>query len=202
LHLAIGRTPQAYFAPADAGTADYREIYWRVYVKNQSGWTGGGAAKLTRAMIFASSTSWAQAMFAHVWSGDTGPTDPALMLDPARGTDANGVLLTTGYNDFAHMTWLGHAYGTNQIFAGAKLGQWHCVESHVKLNDAGQSNGTNDLWVDGVLDASRTGLNWVGSFNAYGINAIFLENYWNTGSPASQDRFMDNFVVSTQRIGC
>ena len=26
LHLAVGRTPQAYMRPADAGTADYREL--------------------------------------------------------------------------------------------------------------------------------------------------------------------------------
>ena len=72
----------------------------------------------------------------------------------------------------------------------------------MRLNDAGQSNGTFELWIDGSLDAQRTGLNWVGSYSAYGINALFLENYWNAGSPVAQDRFMDRLVVSTQRIGC
>lgn len=203
LHLAFGRTPQTYFRPVDAGTANYREVYWRVYVRNQAGWTGGGGDKLTRAMIFASSTSWAQAMIAHVWAGDDNSQyENIVMLDPARGTDASGTLLTTRYNDFANLTWLGISRGTNAIFSTANVGQWHCIEAHVRLNDAGQSNGLNELWVDGALDASRTGINWVGSYNAYGINAIFLENYWNNGSPAAQERYMDNFVVSTQRIGC
>jgi len=204
LHLAIGRTPQSYFAPAGAGagTTDYREIYWRVFVKNQAGWTGGGADKLSRAMIFASNSSWAQAMIAHVWSGDNAASLNMLMIDPARGTDALGNLVTTGYNDFAHLTWIGAVHGTNPLFSAANVGVWHCVEAHVRLNDAGSSNGLQEMWIDGVLDAQRTGLNWVGSYNAYGINAVFLENYWNAGSPASQDRFMDNFVVSTQRIGC
>jgi ATP-dependent helicase/DNAse subunit B len=31
--------------------------------------------------------------------------------------------------------------------------------------------------------------------------AVFLENYWNDGSPHLQEYF-DSFVVSTQRIGC
>jgi hypothetical protein len=30
LHLAFGKTPSPYFAPVDAGTASYREIYWRL----------------------------------------------------------------------------------------------------------------------------------------------------------------------------
>jgi len=41
LHLAIGKTPQAYFRPVDAGTAVYRELYWRVYLKTQPGWGAG-----------------------------------------------------------------------------------------------------------------------------------------------------------------
>ena len=56
--------------------------------------------------------------------------------------------------------------------------------------------------VNGTLDARETGLNWVGSYSAYGINAVFFENYWNTGSPVAQERYFDNLVVSTQRIGC
>jgi hypothetical protein len=29
-----------------------------------------------------------------------------------------------------------------------------------------------------------------------------LENYWNNGAPRNEDRYIDNFVVSTQPIGC
>ncbi len=51
------------------------------------------------------------------------------------------------------------------------------------------------------LEVEETGLNWLGSYSAYGINAVFVENYWNAGSPVQQSRFIDDFVVSTQRIG-
>lgn len=202
LKLAFGRTPQAYFAPVDAGTTDYREIYWRVYVRNQAGWTGGGGDKLSRAISFASSTSWAEAMVAHVYTGSSAPGYNYLGLDPASGTDAAGNLKATTYNDFPNFRWLGWVQGATPLFTGASLGQWHCVESHVKLNDAGQSNGVFETWVDGSLDARSASLNWVGSFSAYGINAVFLENYWNTGSPAAQDRYLDRFVVGRSRIGC
>ena len=79
--------------PVDAGTRDYREIYWRFYVRNAPGWTGGGGDKVTRAIVFASPT-WSQAVAAHLWSG-TGASSSFLLLDPASGTDAAGTLKTT-----------------------------------------------------------------------------------------------------------
>ena len=48
----------------------------------------------------------------------------------------------------------------------------------------------------------RQGLDFLGSYNAYGINSILFENYWNTGSPQDQKRWFDNIVVSTKRVGC
>jgi hypothetical protein len=203
LHLAFGKTPQSYFRPVDAGTANYREIYWRMYLKHQPGWIGGGGDKLSRATILASSSTWAQAMSAHVWSGESpGPNQNYLYIDPASGTDASGNLRTTGYNDFANWRYLGFTRSTTPIFDANHAGQWHCVEAYAKLNDSGQSNGLFRLWINGALEAERTGLNWVGAYSAYGINAVFFENYWNGGSPQVQERYFDNIVVSTQPIGC
>jgi hypothetical protein len=123
-------------------------------------------------------------------------------VDPASGTDAAGNLKTTKYNDFANLRWLGLNAGRTPVFAGDNLGKWHCVEAYTRLNDAGLSNGVFRMWVNGSLDAERTGLNWIGSYSAYGINAVFFENYWNAGSPRTQERYFDNLVVSRQRIGC
>ena len=202
LKVAFGRTPSTYFAPVDAGTADYRDIYWRMYLRHPSNWNGGGADKLSRATIMAGS-NWAQAMIGHVWSGsDPGAGANYLGMDPASGTDASGVLQTTQYNDFANLRWLGWQRGTTPLFDSAHLGQWHCVEAHVRLNDSGANNGVFELWVNGNLEASHIDLNWVGNYNAYGINAVFIENYWNATSPVDQARNFDNFVVSTARIGC
>lgn len=202
LMLAFGRTPQAYFRPVDAGTKNYREVYFRVYVKHPANWQGGGGEKLMRATSFVSSSSWAQSMIAHVWSGGDAPNDQYLYIDPASGTDAAGTVRTKTYNDFANLRWLGHGKGATPLFAQSQRGIWQCVEAHAKLNDPGQSNGLFELWVNGKLDATRSGLNWVGSYTAYGINAVFVENYWNKGSPVVQERYFDNFVVSTARIGC
>ncbi len=198
--IAFGRTPQSYFRPVDDGTQDYREIYWRMVLRNQPGWVGGGGDKLSRATIFASDTSWAQAMIAHVWSGGDG--SHYLGIDPASGTDAAGTLQTTTYNDFANLRWLGWRVGQTPLFDAAHVGVWYCVEAHVRLNDAGQANGVFELWIDDQLEAAHTELNWVGAYSAYGINAVLFENYWNDTSPVTQERYFDNLVVSTARIGC
>jgi hypothetical protein len=201
LKLAFGRTPSSYIRPVDGGTTIYRDVYWRVYVRNQAGWQGGGGDKLSRAQSIASA-NWSQAMGAPVWSGGQSSNWNYLVIDPFSGTDVNGTLLTTSYGDVSHIRWLGSAQSTTPVFDASHVGQWYCVEAHVRLNDAGQSNGTFDLWINGAAQASRTGLNWVGSFGDYGINTVFLENYWNSGSPVAQERYFDNFIVSTTRIGC
>lgn len=199
LHLAIGRTPSATFRPADAGTANYRELYWRVWVKRQAGWTGDGPSKLTRATILAKS-DWSQAMFAHYWSDESNPK--YMFMDPASGTDASGNLVTSGYNDFNHMNWLGGVRSDSTYEDNAHAGKWICYEFHVKLNDPGQSNALDEMYVNGRLSARKSGFNWIGKYSAYGINAVFLEQYWNGGAPATESRDLDNFVVSTQPIGC
>jgi hypothetical protein len=64
-----------------------------------------------------------------------------LAIDPASGTDAEGTLTTTKYNDFADLRWLGAA-GKTTISSGDELGQWYFAEAHVRLHDIGLSNGT------------------------------------------------------------
>ena len=53
LKIAFGRTPDPYFSPADSGVADYRQIYWRLFLRHPAGWNGAGADKLSRLTIMA-----------------------------------------------------------------------------------------------------------------------------------------------------
>lgn len=203
LHLAFGKTPSAYMRPVDAGTAKYRDIYWRFDLRLQPGWTGGGADKLTRATIL-STDRFAQAAIGHLWSGGPPGSDPErLYLDPASGTDESGALRTTTYNDFPRLRWLGAAGGETALFSPANIGTWFCLEVHMKLNHGEANDGVFEYWIDGHLEAQRTDVNWIGRYDEYGINAVYLEQYW-TSVPFSQvqQRYFDNFVVSTARIGC
>jgi hypothetical protein len=202
LKLAFGRTPHPRFRAVDDGSRNYREIYWRFFVKKPADWRGGGADKLSRATVLAGG-NWEQAMIAHVWAAtDGGPKQSHLKIDPASGTDHGGRLRTTKYNDFDNLRWIGARTGRTAIFDRDNLGQWQCIEARVRLNDPGQANGLFELWVNDRLDAARDDIDWLERYDGYGINAVFLENYWNKGSPVAQERYMDNFIVSTARIGC
>jgi len=172
----------------------FSEIYWRVYVKHEPGWKGN-PAKLSRATCLAG-RDWSQGFIAHVWGGK----GDALCIDPATGI-REGRKMTTKYNDFPSLEWLGMRPGSTPIFSPAEVGRWVCVEAHVKLNQPGQANGVFELWIDGKLEASRTDLNWHGSWQEFGINAVFLENYWNEGSARRQSRWFDDLVISTKPIG-
>ncbi|MEO6720713.1 MAG: polysaccharide lyase [Ferruginibacter sp.] len=195
LKLGFGRVPDAYMDKGIRNTENFREVYYRMYMKMGEGWEGN-PYKHSRATVF-SGSDWSQAMIAHIWQNAT----DGLAMDPASGTDAAGNVVTQGYNDFANLTWLGAKSGTTPIFSSENAGKWFCIEVHVKLNDPGQSNGIQEFWINGVLQAKSNNLNFTKTYTEYGINAIFFENYWNSGSLKNQERYIDNIVVSTKRIG-
>ena len=173
----------------------FDDVYWRIYVKHQEGWTGGGPAKLSRATSILS-PRWNQAMIAHVWS-----SGEALTLDPASGVRDDRVV-TTRYNDFPNLRWLGNKPVSQfKLHSTEEAGRWVCVEARAKLNTPGKKDGLNQLWIDGRLEAERTNLDWRGSYAGHGINAVFLEAYWNDGSPVTQRRWIDEFTLSTEPIG-
>jgi hypothetical protein len=172
----------------------FTDVYWRIYVLHPHGWTGGGPDKMSRATSFASG-KWNQAMISHVWGGD------GLTLDPASGVRGDRVV-TTQYNDFANLHWLGNRPPAPfPMYSPEEMGWWVCVEVRAKLNTPGQADGLNQLWIDGKFQTERKNLDWRGSYAGHGINAVFLEAYWNKGSPVTQSRWYDNFVISTNPIG-
>ncbi|MHC4396972.1 MAG: hypothetical protein ACYS1A_15120 [Planctomycetota bacterium] len=194
--LGFGRNPSGGMNRGIRENEDFREIYYRMYLKMQDGWTGS-PAKLSRATII-SASDWSQAMIGHLWSsGDYLLVDPVRCVDPV-----TSLVKCVGYNDFPNMDWIGNLAGVTPIFDSVHDGIWYCVEARVKLNDPGQANGIQDFWIDGNLEARRAGLNFVAAYTDYAINAIFFENWWNSGSPQLQERYFDNIVVSTQPIGC
>ncbi len=198
IKVAFGRNPNSYMNKQQISpNEDFREIYYRMYLKMEDGWEGN-PAKLSRATVFTSSEDWRQAMIAHLWSDG----NYHLLLDPASCVDANGNVECTKYNDFDNLQWLGYQSGTTPLFDSDHDDTWFCVEHHVKLNDPGQSNGIQEFWIDDSLEARRENMNFTGTYTEYAINAIFFENYWNDGSIKEQKRYFDNIVISTERIGC
>lgn len=204
LKIGFGRTPSSYFKSVAAQNEDIKEVYFRFYLKHEEDWVGGGADKLAR-LSSMQNDNWAQSMIAHVWSGNNATVNQ-LIAEPARGTDTAGTLLSTKWNDWEHLTWMGGQPSTTPIYDENNVGNWFAIETRVKLNDPGQSNGIFQVWIDDELQMSRTDLNWIGSYQigpgkGYGLNWLALENYWNAGTLQDQERYFDNFVVSRSKIG-
>lgn len=201
LSKSFGKTPDTYIGKNAAHpTENFDEIYWRMDVKSQQGWTGGGPAKLSRAMCLANS-NWAQGMMAHIWSGPNNN----LGMDPASGIGVDGKLKSTKYNDFNNLRWLGWKPGFIDLYSTANSGKWYCIVAHARLNTPGLKDGIFEFWINDTLQASSTNLDWHSTWNNdpnnLHINAIFFENYWNDGSPVEQERYFDNLVISTKPIG-
>ena len=201
LKKSFGKIPGSYLSRnAAMPERNFKEIWWRVDVKRQAGWTGGGADKLTRATVFADS-GWSQGLIAHIWSHEN-----YLVMDPASGIDERGILRSTRYNDFSNLRWLGNKTGTTDLFTDTNAGKWYCIIAHLRMNTPGVADGIFEFWIDGILQAGSYNLNWHGNWNArsdnYMINAVLLENYWNKGSPKRQERYFDNFLISEKPIHC
>lgn len=175
----------------------HEEVYMRAYVKHQRGWEGGYPAKLFR-MTSIVSRNFAQAMIAHAWGADGKAGSNAITLDPVSCVEGSQVK-STHYNDWNGMKWLGNR--PPGIFPLATADWWVCVEMRTKLNTPGQSDGENQLWIDGQLDCERKGKNFRGSYTGHTLNSVMLESYWNKGAPKDLYRWFDNFVISTQPIG-
>lgn len=190
----FGDTP-TYGRGAPRRGEKFVDVYWRIYVRHQAGWKGGGPAKLSRATSIVP-PGWRQAMIAHVWS-----SGESLTLDPASGV-RDGRVITERYNDFSNLRWLGNKPVSRfRIHSTGESGWWICVEARARLNTPGKKDGVNQLWIDGRLEAERRNLDWRGTFDEYGINAVFLEAYWNRGSPVDQSRWIDHFVIATEPVG-
>ena len=198
LKLAFGRNPNAYMQrTALHPDMDFREIYYRMYLRMQAGWEGA-PAKLSRVTVFTAPDAWAQAMIAHLWSGP----DNRLLIDPARCVGADNRVRCATYNDAAALEWLGSRNGVTPIFDTAQADRWQCIEAHVRLNDSGKANGVQEFWINDVLQARSAELDFVRAYTDYGLNAVFFENHWNAGAVKAEARYFDNIVVATSRIGC
>lgn len=190
-HVNFGRSP---LTSVIQQNSDFREIFWRLYLKYPSDFEDY-PDKLSRITVVANS-SWAQAMIGHVWANSS--RRDHLQIDPASGI-TNNQLVTTKWNDFANLSWIGAI--DNDV--AMPKGEWVCVEARVKLNDSGATNGEFQLYTNGELTASKSNIDWVGSWGDYALNAILVSNYWNgAGSPKVQSRYIDAFVIATERIGC
>ncbi len=88
-------------------------------------------------------------------------------------------------------------------------GKWYLIETEVKLNEPGKSNGLVRMWVDGKLFAEKTGINIVGNQTTQ-INRVLFGG-WYSNSHAGKNpcvdpvspsiRYIDDMAIGSSRIG-
>ncbi|MCX4241934.1 hypothetical protein [Paraliomyxa miuraensis] len=196
--LSFGRSPLPTLDhPTHAPDASFEEIYWRLRVKMEPDWPDVGPGQLTRTVAFAGE-DWSEAVVAHLRSASAGVALVGVPVTCVTGTEVD----CSGYDDQAGLESLGSMIGRTPLFSASMSGQWHCVEGHLELNTPGTSDGTFEFWIDDRLEAARDDLDLRGSWTDYGINALVVENLWPGGAPAPLRRWIDDLVISTERIGC
>jgi len=81
----------------------------------------------------------------------------------------------------------------------APVDTWTCLETEVLLNTPGAHDGLHRAWLNGVLAVEKLNMRWRDS-TILNLNSFQLSF---SGNPGADTRmWIDNVVVSTQRVGC
>jgi hypothetical protein len=99
-------------------------------------------------------------------------------------------------------------WGTNNIAdpaVASPLGRWTCVEARVQANTGGQANGSQTLFIDGVMVGEWSGIRFR-TDDALKLNSLGLWHYVTddvyAAGQTEQTLWFDDVVVSTAPIGC
>jgi hypothetical protein len=194
-------TPTGNQAPS--GTPGYDHIYVRLFFKLSANWTCQGSDPgYSCGKILA---------FYGAQSGINGPYNPWSGTGTAgvipNGTDFYYAGIATGYQNAARQPML-YEYHPEQIGpygdnvwgpVPLALDTWMCVESELIVNTVGQHNGEHRLWINDQLSVQRTGMQWRTTTN---LQTLMFQLSFSLTPPVTQQYYMDNIVVATQRIGC
>jgi len=117
------------------------------------------------------------------------------------GTYAYHGKMTGDYGD----PWRWQQYG----LAAIELGQWVCIEQHVKMNTPGVDDGVFEVWIDGhpALVKTDVFLRDVPPYDLAGdlaVHRMWGNHYHGGTNPTTVPLtlFMDNVVIAKSRIGC
>ena len=162
------------------------DIYMRWYHKFEDGF-GGAPPKMAR--IRSLGPGWDKRFAVHFWLGGAPDYEIAADVYAPYSSQANSA------------GWLPLARSDFHYSEPENIGRWVCLEMRVKKNTPGSSDGAYQFWADNSMIVNRQNVDLVGS-TSYNFNEAMLDCYWNGGSPEAQNRYYDNLVISTQRIGC
>jgi hypothetical protein len=81
-----------------------------------------------------------------------------------------------------------------------KAGRWYCLEFELQANEPERRDGYQRMWINDEFKGEVTGMRWRDTTDLR-INAVQL-TFSASPVPITEHVWIDNVVVSTQRIGC
>lgn len=181
-------------ANAEAETADeHAEIWWRVYLRHNA--AAAVESGILARLVGSVGSRGPSSMEASVSAGSGG----ALRISAqATGVSESrrGSASVRGTADT-----IGTRLGSSRVLSRSEAGRWICVESRVRLNDPGKSNGACDLWVDGRRECALTGLRWNRGGGPLRLNTLILECGASGKASRRVSIWLDNLVVAAAEIG-
>jgi len=183
----------------------YDELYIAFWCKWSAGWNWGSSFYLEKTFRVYTNDSY-QAHYNNNASlsssevpGTTTQKEAYLIMDrydPNRKDMYYTCRVQTGNDvqvadtDFSWNTWVGD-------------GNWHHIEFHVKLNDAGASNLIAECYIDGIKRSELPSPVMLRNGTDRLITSVILFDniQCRTTSVFEQAQFVDDIVISTTRIG-
>ena len=101
-------------------------------------------------------------------------------------------------------------WGIDEHSTSFQRNQWYCIESEMKLNTPGKSDGHIRTWINGNLANEKLNIDIRGN-ESNKLNSVLFGGWYSNGArgdnpqtdPANISvRYIDDVVVSTKRIGC
>lgn len=128
-------------------------------------------------------------------------------LDYPLGWVANGGWGQPGTNDAGEIQMFGNSVASNGLihfshYYNMPRAEWHSFEYEIQLGDPGKANGSTRLYIDDVKAAEATGLKLRDS--NFTLDRIWMGGWYSGGNapePSPACRYIDDVVVSNQRIG-
>jgi hypothetical protein len=187
-------------APPGSARAGYDHVFARLYWKLDPAWRCESSASCGKVMVLYGTQTGTNGPF-NPWSGfgkagvcpsgsDYFNAGSATLQPPPQE-----MILYTYYPDMP-------CPGFGQYFrtgVGLVPGTWTCIEQEILVNTPGQRNGLQRLWVDGTLVGEVLNMRWRDTTN---IQTTAFQLSFSLSPPQSQRAWVDNVVVSTQRVGC
>jgi len=196
LSVSVGENPSTRdLRPEYRETEQFDDLHFRFRVRMEPGWPDVGPGHLSRVLSVAND-SYGQAVVATLASDDD---DTTLLGEGISCVGAGS--WCSGLGDDGART-VGLLQGTTPLFSADLAGRWHCIEGHVRLNSPGESDGMFEYALDGQAERSQSNMDWRGDWQEYGLNLVIIENFWVGGAPRSLSRWIDDFVIATEPIGC